>query len=184
MSCANKPCPCPPHTTPAPAARFTHINVDLVGPLPPSAGHTYLFTIINRTAHWSEAIPLSSTSTADCAAALMHHWVARFSVPSHIISDRGPQFTSQLWTYLCEQLNIVHHPITAYYLQSNGLVERFHRHLKDMLRPRAATVDWYHHLPWVLLSFRTTPAEESAISPAQAVRIWSPATAPYAATHC
>ena len=100
----------PPHNIPVPAARFTHIHVDLVGPLPPSADHTYLFTIIDRTTRWPEAIPLSSTSAADCAAALVHHWVARFGVPSHITSDRGPQFTSQLWTYLCEQLNIVHHP--------------------------------------------------------------------------
>ncbi len=30
----------------------THIHVDLVSPLPPSRGHTYLFTIIDRTLRW------------------------------------------------------------------------------------------------------------------------------------
>ena len=47
-----------------PHRRFTHIHVDLVGTLPPSRGHTYLFTIIDRTSRWPEAIPLSSITAA------------------------------------------------------------------------------------------------------------------------
>ena len=65
--------------------------------------------------------------------------------------------------------NITHQPTTAYHPQSNGLVERFHRRLKAAFRARAATADWFHHLPWILLSFRTTPAEDSNTSPAQAI---------------
>jgi hypothetical protein len=50
-----------PQACPAQASRhFAHIHVDLVGLLPPSRGHTYLFT----------AIPLSSVTAADCAKAL------------------------------------------------------------------------------------------------------------------
>ncbi len=45
---------------PVPHLRFAHIHVDLVGLLPPSHGHTYLFTVIDRTSWWPEAIPLSS----------------------------------------------------------------------------------------------------------------------------
>ncbi len=116
-----------------------------------------------------EAIPKASTTTTDCAQALIHQWIARFGVPTHITSDRGAQFTSALWTHLCQQLNITHHPTTAYHPQANGLVERLHRRLKAPLRARAATSAWYHHLPWILLSFRTTPAEESNIAPSQAV---------------
>ena len=77
-----------------PVTHFSHINVDLVGPLPPSSGHTYLFTIIDRASSWPEAVPLSSTIADDCAAALVHHSIARFRVPDIITSDRGPQFTS------------------------------------------------------------------------------------------
>ena len=159
----------PPQHIPVPDQCFSHLHIDLVGPLSPSSGFTYLLTVIDRTSPWPEAIPLASTAAADCASALIHTWISRFGVPSVITSDRGPQFTSSLWFHLCHLLNITHQPTTAYHPQSNGLVERLHRRLKDALRARAATTDWFYHLPWILLSFRTTPTEDSNISPAQIV---------------
>ncbi len=56
-----------PAEIPVPHRRFAHIHVDLVGPLPPSRGHTYLLTVIDRTSRWPEAIPLPSITTADAA---------------------------------------------------------------------------------------------------------------------
>ncbi len=107
-----------------------------LGPLPPSRSHTYLFTIINRTSRWLEAIPLASITAADCARALFAGWVSRFGVPATITSDRWAKFTSALWAGLCSLLNIQHSPMTAYHPQSNGLVKRFHRRLKDALQSR------------------------------------------------
>jgi Integrase zinc binding domain len=52
---------------PVPATRFTHVHVDLVGPLPASAGgYTYIFTAIDRSTRWAEAFPLKSIAAADC----------------------------------------------------------------------------------------------------------------------
>jgi hypothetical protein len=53
--------------------------------------------------------------------------------------------------------------------QSNGLVERFHRRLKDALRSWAAAADWHDHLPWVMLGIRASFREDSEFSPAEAV---------------
>jgi hypothetical protein len=70
---------------PVPAARFTHIHVDLVGPLPVSAeGYQYLFTVIDRSTRWAEAFPLKAVATADCVDALISGWVAQFGVPALI----------------------------------------------------------------------------------------------------
>ena len=74
---------------PVPTRRFAHLHVDLVGPLPASRGFTHIFTIIDRTTRWPEAIPLSSTSAADCAQALFSGWVARFGMLAIITSDQG-----------------------------------------------------------------------------------------------
>jgi cleavage and polyadenylation specificity factor subunit 1 len=154
---------------PVPVRRFSHIHVDLVGPLPRSSGFSYLFTVVDRTTRWPEAVPLTSTTAADCAAALLQGWIQRFGVPDIITSDRGPQFTSSLWASLCSLLSISHTQTTAYHPQSNGLVERFHRRLKDALRARSAGADWFQHLPWVLLGFRISRGEDSELSPAEAV---------------
>ena len=54
-----------------PDRRFDHIHVDIVGPLPQSRGVTHLLTIVDRFTRWPEAIPLSDTSTAACARALV-----------------------------------------------------------------------------------------------------------------
>jgi transposase InsO family protein len=86
-----------------------------------------------------------------------------------ITSDRGSQFTSALWDSLCNILGIRHVQTTAYHPQSNGLVERFHRRLKDAPRARLAGPVWTAHLPRVLLGLRAAPREEDNISPAQAV---------------
>jgi hypothetical protein len=59
--------------------------------------------------------------------------------------------------------------MTAYHPQSNELVERFHRRLKDALRSRAAAADWHDHLPWVMLGIRASFREDSKFSPAEAV---------------
>ena len=116
-----------------------------------------------------EAIPLTNTAAAEVAAALFSGWICRFGVPDIITSDRGAQFTSNIWNSLCLLLQIKHRLTTAYHPQANGMVERLHRHLKDALPARSANTTWAAELPWVLLSLRTTPREDTNTSPAQAL---------------
>jgi transposase InsO family protein len=157
----------PPATIPVPAHRFSHVNIDLVGPLPMSGGYTHLLTIIDRSSRWPEAVPVSSTTAASCASAFFHHWVSRFGVPAVITSDHGVQFTSSLWSSMCQLFTICHLQMPAYHPQANGAIEKFHRRLKDALRACGAATDWYHHLPWVLLAIRTASRDEESPSPAE-----------------
>ncbi len=84
-----------------------------MGPLPAAKGFTYLFTIIDRTSRWPEAIPITATTTVDCTNALFQGWVSCFRVPAVITSDCRAQFTSSLWAALCSLLNIQHNQTTA-----------------------------------------------------------------------
>ena len=52
-----------------------------------------------------------------------------------------------------------------YHHQANGLVERFHCHLKSALRARLTGPNWFQELPWVLLVIRTAPKEDPQIVP-------------------
>jgi hypothetical protein len=150
----------PVHSMPLPARHFAHLHVDIVGPLP-------MFTMIDRSTRWVEVVPLAATSAADCAAAVAKEWVARFGVPDAVTSDRGAQFTSTFWATFCGLLGIQHHPTTAYHPQANGMVERFHRQLKNSLRARLCGPNWVDHLPWVLLGLRAAPKEDSGVSSAE-----------------
>ena len=152
-----------------PSRRFDHIHVDIVGPLPSSQGYTHLLTVVDRFTRWPEAIPIKETDTLTCARALIFHWIARFGLPVDITSDRGAQFTSEIWSSMSELFGIRLHRTTAYHPQSNGLVERFHRHVKSALKARCMGANWCDNLPWVLLGIRTAPKDDLAVSSAELV---------------
>jgi hypothetical protein len=116
-----------------------------------------------------EAVPLSDTSAAACSKALTFFWISRFGVPKMITSDRGPQFTSNLWFKLCETLNTSHRQTTVYHPESNRAVQRLHCRLKDVLRARAAAATWSKELPFVLFGLRAQPREDTSLSLVEAV---------------
>ncbi len=125
--------------------------------------------MVDCTTRWPEAVPLASTTTADVARAFIDTWVARFGTPSDISSDRGPQFTSELWKEVARILGVQLHHTTAFHPQANGLCERFHRSLKTALRASLADDRWIERLPWVLLGLRTVPKEDLQSSSAELV---------------
>jgi len=109
-----------------PDLRFSHLHVDLVGPLPSSQeGFNHILTVIDRSTRWVEAIPLSFMTTQACADAVIGGWMAHLGVPTIITSDRGPQFTCAVWAVLCHKMGIQHNQMTGYHPQSNGIVEWF-----------------------------------------------------------
>ena len=153
----------------APDSRFSSIHVDIVGPLPSSNGYNYLFTCIDRYTRWPEAIPMTDATAESCAAAFLSGWIARFGVPVTITTDQGPQFESQLWKVLMHLLGTKRNRTTAYHPQANGLVERFHRHLKSSLKARLTNGNWVEELPMVLLGIRTTLKEDLSCTAAEMV---------------
>lgn len=84
---------------------------------------------------------------------------------------RGPVLTavnrSIIRTYGTRSLSLTFD--SRPYEQANGLVERFHRYLKSVLKARLTGPDWVDQLPWVLLDISTTPTEDLAASSAELV---------------
>ncbi|MBM3938427.1 MAG: DDE-type integrase/transposase/recombinase [Sphingomonadales bacterium] len=152
-----------------PSRAFSHVHVDLVGPLPASTeGHSYLLTIVDRTTRWPEVVALKSISAQVVVDSFVNTWVARYGVPTTVTTDRGTQFSGAVWQCLCKTLGIQHIMTTSYHPQGNGLVERFHRSLKAALRARCDRGLWWDHLPWALLGLRAAPKEEAKVSAAEA----------------
>jgi hypothetical protein len=92
---------------PVPTQRFSHLHLDIVGPLPCSKeGFAYLLTVLDRSTRWAEALPLLAVTAADCAAAFVSGWVARYGIPAVVTSDRGVQYTSSFWAAVMSRLGI------------------------------------------------------------------------------
>ena len=124
---------------------------------------------MDRFTWWPEAIPLADTSAKSCTWVLLFHWVTYFGLPTDISSERGAQFTSQLWTVMIELLGTKFCCTMMYHLQANGLVEHFHRHLKATLEARLKDANWLDVLPWVLLGIHTAPKEDLHMSSAELI---------------
>ena len=60
---------------PIPGVHFSHVHVDLVGPIPASRdGSTYLLTMIDRSTRWPEAVPLSHIDVGTVLEAFITMW--------------------------------------------------------------------------------------------------------------
>ena len=136
---------------PVPSSRFQHLHVDIVGPLPPSRGYIYLFTIVDRFTRWPEAIPMADCTTEICAQAFLSGWIARFGVPASITFDRGRQYISEHWKDLLHFLGIEPTYTMSNHPLANSMVERMHRQLKASLKVRLTKSSWCTQLPIVLM---------------------------------
>ena len=146
----------PPGTSMTPNSRFDNIHIDIVGPLLPSKGYTYLLTCIDRFTRWPEAIPIISATAESVSQAFVSGWISCFGIPSIITTDRGRQFESMLWNHLMQLLGCKRIRTTSYHPISNGIIKRFHRQVKASLKSYLDSINWTDILPIILLGIRTT----------------------------
>ena len=155
---------------PVPAERFSHAHVNIVGPFPPDQGHRYLLTMMDRTTRWPEAVPLQDTTAQSVMQAFLSGWVSRYGIPITVTTDRGAQFTSEAWKAAMSRLGVSATTTTAYHPQANGMVERFHRTVKNALRCAVRTSgSWMKSLLWILLGLRNAPKLDTATPTAEII---------------
>ena len=150
---------------------FERIAIDIVGPLPRSRkGYQYVLVICDYATRYPEAIPLRCTDAHRVAEELIVFF-SRMGIPREILSDQGSNFMSQLLKEIYRLLHI--HPIrtTPYHPQTDGLVERFNKTLKSMLKRVASEEgrDWDTLLPYILFAYREVPQATTGFSPFELV---------------
>uniref|UniRef100_A0A5S6QS23 Integrase catalytic domain-containing protein n=1 Tax=Trichuris muris TaxID=70415 RepID=A0A5S6QS23_TRIMR len=106
--------------------------------------------MVDRLTRWPEAVPLRNCQAEAVTRAFTSAWISRFGIPATLTTDKGRQFGSTLW--------------------ANGMVERFHRHLKSALATHAQhSSQWVDSLPFVMLGIRAAVKEDLRYSSAELV---------------
>ena len=145
------------------------IAIDIVGPIYPvtERGNLYILTVTDYFTRFVEAYAIPDQTAQTVADKLVTEWICRYGVPEVIHSDQGRNFISDLFTKMCDLLEIKKTTTSRYRPQSNGLCENMNRTLKTMLRSLTAdnSDDWDDHLPFALMAYRATIQESTNVSP-------------------
>ena len=127
---------------------FTSIAMDFIVKLPLSKSYNTILTITDTFSKASIFIPCNESINAENTAKLYATYVLpHYGLPTHIISDQDPHFTSTFSRELCRTLGITQNISTAYHPQTNGQSERTNQRLEQYL---CIFVD-YHQQNWASL---------------------------------
>ena len=122
--------------------------------------------MVDARSKWPEVFLMTQT-TASKTIALLRQTFAAYGLPDQVVTDNGPQFTSDEFGSFLKSQGIKHVRSAPYHPASNGLAERFVQSLKQALN--ASKDDGRsleHRLHDYLLTYRSTPHATTAVSPA------------------
>lgn len=105
-----------------------------------------------------EILYLSNT-TAEQFVIKLKATFARFGIPEVVVSDNGPQFTSETFQSFSREFDFMHVTSSPHHPSSNGHAERAVQSAKAILQQKDPVL--------ALLSYRTTPHASTGVSPAE-----------------
>src|SRR6266478_5867495 len=110
--------------------------MDLITGLPMQRGYNAILTIVDHGCSRAAIfLPCTDTITGPGIARLyLDHVYCWFGLPSRMISDRDPQFTSHFGKALTTKLGILRNLSTAFHPQTDGLSERKNQWVEQYLR--------------------------------------------------
>ncbi|KAI4899248.1 hypothetical protein NFI96_022015 [Prochilodus magdalenae] len=169
---------------PIPARPWSHLAVDFVTDLPDSEGNTVILTVIDRFSRGVRFVPFPSLPTAFQTAECLFNYVFRFfGIPENIVSDRGTQFTSQVWSAFMERLGVSVSLTSGYHPQANGQCERMNQELGKFLRVycHENQNDWSAYLPWAEMAQNSLVSSTTSLTPFQCMLGYQPPLMPWSA---
>ena len=162
---AAKPAPpaAPLHPWVWPDAPWKRVHIDFAGPF---KGKMF-FIIVDAHSKWPEVIIMPSTTSLHTIETLRSIF-SQYGLPEQLVSDNGPQFTSQEFAQFMKGNGIKHIRSAPYHPSSNGLAERFVKTFKRTME--AGSKDgksFSHQLAEFLFCYRSTAHSTTNVSPSE-----------------
>ena len=118
---------------------WNRVNVDLIGPYSVKKKgikqtlQLRAMTMIDPATGWFEVAEIDAPSSDACQQAFDDVWLSRYPRPQYIGYDNGKEFAS-VFKQMCKNYGITAKPTSSYNPQSNGILERVHQVVGNMLR--------------------------------------------------
>ena len=100
-------------------------------------------------------IPLPEQTAERVSYELVHTIILQYGRPQNLLSDQGTHFLSNVIQETCRLMKIKKLQTTAIHPQSNGICERFHRTLINMMLYFVSkeAQNWAKYLPYAMLEY-------------------------------
>uniref|UniRef100_A0A1A8UU84 Gypsy retrotransposon integrase-like protein 1 n=1 Tax=Nothobranchius furzeri TaxID=105023 RepID=A0A1A8UU84_NOTFU len=162
------PEPAPLHCWQWPTRVWQRIHIDFAE----KEQHNFL-VLVDSHSKWLEVIQMKTTTAAKTIEVLRNIF-SSYGLPEEIVSDNGPQFTSQEYKAFLQNNGIKQTLVPAYHPASNGAAERAVQTVKASLQKQVLdekkqniTITMQHRLANVLFSYRCTPHSVTGCTPAE-----------------
>jgi transposase InsO family protein len=155
---------------------FDIVGVNILGPLPMTVRrYWYILVFTDYFTKFPICYRLKDIGAVTVARKLLKV-LLEYGPTTRLVSDRGSQFMSEIFTAIGQAAGIKHTPSTAYHPQTNGLTERFNHTLSVMLSVYVHDnqSDWDLYLPFVQYAYRDTRHTSTGYSPFELLRTYRP----------
>ena len=127
--------------------------------------HRMFLIAVDAHSKWPEVKIMSSTPTTK-SVEVLRTMFATHGLPAQVVTDNGPQFTSEEFNVFMK-MNGIHHVTSApYHPSTNGLAERFVRTMKEALKSDVSGITIKHKLDRFLPAYRNCPYATTGEAPA------------------
>jgi transposase InsO family protein len=144
---------------PTPTGSWDIITMDFIEGLPLSGNVNCILVVVDKFTKFCHFIPLKHPYTTTSVAKIFMDQVYKLhGLPTSIVSDRDPIFTSNFWRELFSLAQVTLRMSTTYHPQSDGQTERVNQCLETFLKcfVNAYPKNWLQFLPLAQFWYNTS----------------------------
>lgn len=162
---------------PIPTRVWTDISMDFIEGLPKSKGYSVIMVVVDRLSKYGHFIPISHQyTTTKIAIIFLHNIFKLHGMPTSIVTDRDPTFTSSFWRELFKSQGTKLKFSSAYHPQTDGQTEIVNKMVEQYLRCFSGDrpKGWSHHLPLVEWWYNTSAHTSTKLTPFESIYAYPP----------